>query len=165
MRGTGWGVGGRRGEAAPLTFPHTSPPEQTARLRDPHPPHGPNLGFWHLLPPFPSLAQLRTRPAAEGRLAGWSLPSRAPRHPAGTSGEGRRRGLGRRGSRAVPGVPRRRGECPPPEQLTLPQPEPPLPPSLLLRSGLAPSLLASPPLLHPLPRPDPHLLLVCVRFK
>lgn len=85
-----------------------------AGLRSPQLPGGPDLRVLSLLLPSPpSLAQARTRPAAEQRLTGWNLPSRAPRHTAGRRREGRRRGLSRSGCQAVLCSPRGGGEQPP----------------------------------------------------
>lgn len=142
VEGMDWG-GGWREEIAPFASPACvtlpSKPGQTlvcaapASLRSPQLPGSPDLRFLSLLLPSPPTpAQARTRPAAEQRLTGWDLPSRAPRHTPGRRTEGRRRGLSRSGCQALLCSPRGGREQPAPAAGSTADP------------AAAPFLLASP---------------------
>lgn len=161
--------------------------EGTERLPPPH--ASPANGTWHanpgqmpacavptrlappnlrvlspLLPSPQSLAQLRTRPAAERGFAGWNLPPRAPRHTPGRRGEAPEAESQRAPS--SPPRPKTPWGAAAPLQPTALLPEPPLPHLFppLPRPGLAPPLSASLPLLHPflLPSPPPPM---CARIR
>lgn len=151
----GWRKKGGGGAAA-LAFPHPSPlctqsPGRQAACATP---------AFLALPSLGSPAQARRRLAAERRLAGWSLPSCAPRHRRGGEGKGGR-GLGGSWSPGGPPAGRRGWERPTPEPRTRPQPEPPLPPSP--PPSLPPGARTRPPRPYSTPFPGPTpVLSLCV---
>lgn len=126
-------------------------PRQTPRLRVPDPPVPlcKSPGSFPFRPP-------RSCCRAWARRLEFALLGAASRAGRGV----RRQKPDPRGSCVVLRVLRRCDERPPPEQPTGPQPARPS----LLPSRPAPSLQASPPLLHPLPSPIP-ILSVRARFK